>query len=113
MIQGRRLTIATRDVQRLEPVRDAGGSITWPVPGYLMVRVTYVDQSEGILPVQNFRFPTAGMSGDVLLSDVKSAVRGSTGGGIANLPNDLLNLSQRPGTGGRDPESALRSARFL
>jgi len=92
MIQGRRLTIATRDVQRLDPVRDAGGSITWPVPGYLMVRVTYIDQSEAILPVQNFRFPTADLSGKVLLSDVTSAVRASAAGGMIRFTSDVLTL---------------------
>ena len=92
MLQGRRIAIASKDIARMEPGRDATGGVTWPAPGYLMVRLTYSDQSESILPIENIKFPTTGLSGDVLLSGVKSAVRGGMVNGVANLQNDLLIL---------------------
>ncbi|MFQ5657284.1 MAG: hypothetical protein ACE5G5_07060 [Candidatus Methylomirabilales bacterium] len=92
LIQGRRVPIAFREIARLEPIRDASGNVTWPVPGFLMAKVTFADQSEGTLAVENIKFASTGLSGPVLLSDaVRIFFRGA--GGTGNqLSHDVITL---------------------
>ena len=87
MIRGQRTSIAVKEIERIEPLRDLTGNVTWPIPGYQNAKLTFADASDTTVAVENLRF------GDLSLAELKSVV--FRGASDVNLAYDRLLLRDK------------------